>query len=76
MNSRAAIPAITIEQARALDALDRRGTFASAAALLRCGHSSVLYAINCLSKDIEEKGSKLKRQLEHVSRRLDTSCLS
>ena len=41
-------PAITIDQARALDALDRRGTFAGAAAALHCGHSSVLYAIRTL----------------------------
>ena len=39
---------ITIEQARALDALDRRGTFARAATELRRGHTSVLYAIKTL----------------------------
>ena len=39
---------ITIEQARALDALARRGTFVGAAAELRRGHTSVLYAIKTL----------------------------
>ena len=39
---------ITIEQARALDALDRAGTFAAAAAELRRGHTSILYAIKTL----------------------------
>ena len=39
---------VTIEQARALDALDRAGTFAAAAAELRRGHTSVLYLIRTL----------------------------
>lgn len=39
---------ITLDQARALDALDRGGTFQRAAALLRVGHTSVLYAIRTL----------------------------
>jgi len=42
------IPAVTLEQARALDALDRTGTFAAAAAELRRGHTSVLYLIKTL----------------------------
>lgn len=37
-------------------------------------HSSVLYAINGLD-DALEKDAKLKRQVDHVSRRLDASCL-
>ncbi|MCE5334878.1 MAG: chromosomal replication initiator protein DnaA [Desulfobacteraceae bacterium] len=37
-------------------------------------HSSVLYAINELGRALE-KDVKLKRQVEHVSRRLDASCL-
>jgi DNA-binding transcriptional LysR family regulator len=41
-------PGITIEQARALDALERRGTFVAAARALRRGHTSVLYAIKTL----------------------------
>lgn len=41
-------PGITLEQARALDALERRGTFAGAAAELRRGHTAVLYAIKTL----------------------------
>jgi DNA-binding transcriptional LysR family regulator len=39
---------ITLEQARALDALDRTGTFQAAAAVLRRGHTSVLYLIRTL----------------------------
>ncbi|MCE5244777.1 MAG: chromosomal replication initiator protein DnaA [Syntrophobacteraceae bacterium] len=39
-------------------------------------HSSVLYAVNGLGKDIEAKNSKLKRQVEYVSHRLETSCLT
>jgi DNA-binding transcriptional LysR family regulator len=41
-------PEITLEQARALDALDRGGTFAAAATRLRRGHTSVLYLIRTL----------------------------
>lgn len=40
--------AVTLEQARALDALDRAGTFAGAAQELRRGHTSVLYLIRTL----------------------------
>ena len=39
---------VTLEQARALDALDRAGTFAGAAKALRRGHTAVLYAISTL----------------------------
>lgn len=39
---------ITLEQARALDALARTGTFAAAATELRRGHTSVLYLIRTL----------------------------
>jgi chromosomal replication initiator protein len=38
-------------------------------------HSSVLYAINDLTKAIE-KDNKIKRQVEHISGRLDASCLA
>lgn len=41
-------PGITIEQARALDALDRCGTFVAAAKDLRRGHTSILYALGTL----------------------------
>ena len=41
-------PGITIEQARALDALERRGTFTAAAKELRRGHTSILYALGTL----------------------------
>lgn len=39
-------------------------------------HSTVLYAVNGLSKDIADANSKIKRHLDHVIRRLETSCLS
>ncbi len=39
---------ITLEHARALDALDRHGTFAGAATALRRGHTSVLYLVRTL----------------------------
>ena len=39
---------VTLDQARALDAIDRKGTFAAAAADLRRGHTSVLYLIRTL----------------------------
>lgn len=39
-------------------------------------HSSVLHAVNELSKEIKAQGSKLKRQVDYVTRRLETSCLS
>jgi chromosomal replication initiator protein len=39
-------------------------------------HSSVLHAVNELNNEMKEQGSKLKRQVEYVIRRLETSCLS
>ncbi len=39
---------VTLDQARALDALDRRGTFAAAAAELGRGHTTVLYLVRTL----------------------------
>ena len=39
---------VSHDQARALDALDRHGTFQRAATALRIGHTSVLYAIRTL----------------------------
>ena len=41
---------ITLEQARALDAVDRHGTFQRAATALRVGHTSVLYALRMLEE--------------------------
>jgi chromosomal replication initiator protein len=41
----------------------------------RRSHSSVLYAINDLTKGMEND-NKIKRQVEHISGRLDASCLS
>ena len=38
-------------------------------------HSSVLYAINDLAKGLD-KDVKIRRQVEHISRRLDASCLA
>jgi len=45
-------PPITLEQARALDALARGGTFAAAATELRRGHTSVLYLIRTLEEAV------------------------
>lgn len=39
---------VTLDQARALDALERAGTFAGAAKALRRGHTSVLYLLSTL----------------------------
>jgi len=39
-------------------------------------HSSVLYAINDLTKDLDKSDGKFKRQVEFISRRLDASCLA
>ncbi|NMO19439.1 LysR family transcriptional regulator [Pyxidicoccus fallax] len=44
---------VTLEQARALDALARHGTFAAAAAALRKGHTAVLYALRTLEEQTE-----------------------
>jgi chromosomal replication initiator protein len=38
-------------------------------------HSSVVYAINTLTKKMEGKNNKLRRQLDYLSKRLETSCL-
>lgn len=43
---------VTLEQARALDALERTGTFARAAQELRRGHTSVLYLIRTLEDSL------------------------
>jgi len=39
-------------------------------------HSTVLHSVSVLSKAIEDKGGKVKRQVEYVSRLLDKSCLT
>jgi chromosomal replication initiator protein len=36
-------------------------------------HSSVLYAINSLNKELEVKNNKVRRHVEYISRRLETS---
>lgn len=38
-------------------------------------HSSVLYAINDLTKGLDKSDGKLKRQVDYISGRLDASCL-
>jgi chromosomal replication initiator protein len=42
----------------------------------RRSHSSVLHAVNDMSREMKEQRSKLKRQVEYVTRRLETRCLS
>ncbi|WP_224247400.1 LysR family transcriptional regulator [Hyalangium gracile] len=44
---------VTLEQARALDALARQGTFAAAAKALHKGHTAVLYALRTLEEQTE-----------------------
>ncbi|WP_224364331.1 LysR family transcriptional regulator [Hyalangium versicolor] len=44
---------LTLEQARALDALAAHGTFAAAAKTLRKGHTAVLYALRTLEEQTE-----------------------
>ncbi len=39
-------------------------------------HSSVLYAVNGVLKEIDGKNNRFKQQLEYVSRRLERSCLT
>jgi len=59
--------------------LCRQYTSESLAAIgksFRRSHSSVVYAVNGLNKKMVEKNGKLKRQVEYISRRLETSCLS
>jgi chromosomal replication initiator protein len=38
-------------------------------------HSTVLYSVNEMNKAMKDSNSKLKRQLDYVSQRLETSCL-
>jgi chromosomal replication initiator protein len=59
--------------------LCRQYTTESLAAIGKCfkrSHSSVVYAVNGLNKEMVDKKSKLKRQVEYITRRLETSCLS
>jgi chromosomal replication initiator protein len=39
-------------------------------------HSSTLYAVNGVAKEMEEGNGKVKRQVEYLQRRLEISCLS
>ncbi len=39
-------------------------------------HSSVLHAVSGLTRQMEEKDGKWKRQVEYVSRKIETSCLA
>ena len=49
-------------------------SFQSIGKSFKRSHSSVLYAVNDLAK-LMDKDIKIKRQVEHVSHRLDASCL-
>ncbi len=42
----------------------------------RRSHSSVLYAVSGMQKEMEEDNSKIRRQVEYIIQRLETSCLS
>lgn len=70
-------PAITLEQARALDALDRAGTLTAAAALLRKGHTAVMYALRQLEAQtgldlLDRRGYRLR--LTAAGRRVLEGC--
>lgn len=68
---------ITLEQARALDALDRHGTFHKAAAALRIGHTSVLYALRTLEEQLELRvldRTGYRTRLTPAGRRVLESC--
>ncbi len=73
---------ITLDQARALDALDRGGTFERAAAALHKGHTAVLYALRTMEEQLgltllDRRGYRTKltpegqRVLEHARKLLD-----
>lgn len=38
-------------------------------------HSSAVYAVQAIGKEMEEGNSKVKRQVDHVSRRLEIGCV-
>ncbi len=38
-------------------------------------HSTVIYAMNKISKGLNENNRRMKRELEHLSQRLETKCL-
>ncbi len=38
-------------------------------------HSSTVYAVQAIRKEMEDSNSKVKRQVDHVSRRLEIGCL-
>ena len=68
---------ITLEQARALDAIDRHGTFAAAAAALRKGHTSILYLVRTLEDATELRlldRSGYRTKLTAAGRRLVEEC--
>lgn len=68
---------ITLEQARALDAVDRHGTFAAAAAALRKGHTSILYLIRTLEDATDLKlldRSGYRTKLTAAGRRVVEEC--
>ena len=72
-------PTVTLEQARALDALERAGTFAGAATALNRGHSSVLYLIRTLEESLGFPlldRTQYRTQLNARGRRILESCRS
>ncbi|MGD9503784.1 MAG: chromosomal replication initiator protein DnaA [Syntrophobacteraceae bacterium] len=50
-------------------------SLASIGRAFKRSHSTVLYAVNETNKAIKESNNNLKRQLDYVSQRLETSCL-
>jgi DNA-binding transcriptional LysR family regulator len=77
-------PGVTLEQARALDALARHGTFARAAAALNKRHTAVLYALKTLEEQsgvvlLDRRGYRTRltpggtRVLEHARKLLSAA---
>ncbi|MCE9579341.1 MAG: LysR family transcriptional regulator [Deltaproteobacteria bacterium] len=71
------IPSVSLDQARALDAIERHGSFAAAAAALRKGHTSVLYLLRTLEDHtglvlLDRSGYRTK--LTAAGRRLAEAC--
>ncbi|MBP8645446.1 MAG: chromosomal replication initiator protein DnaA [Syntrophobacteraceae bacterium] len=59
--------------------LARTYTTESVVTIAKCfhrSHSAVLHAVKDLSREMEDSGSGIRRQVEYVSRRLETTCLA
>ncbi|MDY6910022.1 MAG: helix-turn-helix domain-containing protein, partial [Thermodesulfobacteriota bacterium] len=58
--------------------LCRQYTSESLASIARAfgrSHSTVLYAVRRMQQELDGKNASLKRQVDYISRRLETGCL-